>query len=233
MIGDRLHPIRTFFCRTLYLSEGREEVFMPVSGYADAGIPHLDSEGNAAFAPFCEKHRSAGSGVTLGYLHCGPPGSPFRQLVQSPETKGFGGAGGHTCRLLSLGNEIHAQVALLHFSVGAKLGHAEGTRHETEMTAEAPFPIHRHDPIFRSLRDGTPGTYCLARGVPAVEAGKGDASVCDRRKGTIPDSHDSPPFDAPFDSMQGLTSHFTGVALHTSVRIEIKAVLFCYHRYLA
>jgi hypothetical protein len=42
----------------------------------------------------------------------------------------------------------------------------------------------------------------------------------------MPDRDDPSPFDTPFDLVQGLAGHLAGVALDTSVRIEIKGVLF-------
>ena len=67
------------------------------------------------------------------YLPRASFGCLFRQLLEGPKTKGFGRAGCHTCRFLSLGDQVHAQVALLHFSVGAKLGYTEGACHEDSM----------------------------------------------------------------------------------------------------
>jgi hypothetical protein len=131
-----------------------------------------------------------------------------------------------------LGNQIHAQVALLHLSFGAKLGHAKRAHHQAEMTAETLFLVHHYDPIFGSLPDGAPWTYGFTRGITAVQTGKGNAPVRDHRKWAFPDRQDSSPFDAPFDLVQGLAGHLAGVALDASVRIEIEAVLFCHYRYL-
>ena len=160
------------------------------------------------------------------------PSCLFGQLLEGPEAQGPGRTGCHTGRLLSLGNEIHAQVALLHLSIGAELGYTEGTRHEAEMTAEALFLVDHHDAIFGSLPDGTLWTCRHAGRVSAVQTRKGNGSACDHWERTAPDPYDPSPLHAPFDVMQGLAGHLTGMALDASPRIEIEAVLLHHRRYL-
>ena len=77
-------------------------------------------------------------------------------------------------------DQLHAQIALLHLSVGAELGHAKGADHQAEMTAEAFLPIHHHDPVFGPLPDRPCGACRLARRIPAVHDRRG------RRSGSSP-----------------------------------------------
>jgi hypothetical protein len=135
------------------------------------------------------------------YLLCGASRRPFRKLFQRAKAKGFGRAGRHAGGLPSLGNQIHAEVALLHLSVGTELGHSKGTGHQTKMTAEAFLPIDHHNPVFRPLSNGAPWTCVLTRWIPTMQTGEGNTSVCDCGKGTTPNGYYPSPFYAPFDVM--------------------------------
>jgi hypothetical protein len=158
-------------------------------------------------------------------------GCPFGQLLEGPEMKGFGRTGGHTGRLFSLGDQVQAQVALLHLSVGAELRRTKGTDRQAEMTAKAFFPINDNDPIFGPFPDRAPRAYCLTGRISAVHAGRGNAPTHDDRESAFPKANHSPPLDTRFGLMQGFTGHLAGVALDTSLRIEIKTVLLYRHRH--
>ena len=88
------------------------------------------------------------------------------------EVKTFGDTLGHTGRLQSLIDPIHAKIAFDRLAgLGVPLGGSPGTGRNTGFAAYAKFIVYEDDAVGRPFLHGAGGTGCDAPGILAVEAG--------------------------------------------------------------
>jgi hypothetical protein len=84
-------------------------------------------------------------------------------------------------------NPVNAEITLLHFFPGIETGSAKRADHGAGSAADAQVLVHMDHPVIGIPEDGPFGAHIHARGVTAVEAGKGDK--VDLRRGVFPGFH--------------------------------------------
>jgi len=80
----------------------------------------------------------------------------------------------HAGRLHAVFNPVNAKVALAHFLAGIEAGGSERADHGTGPAADAQVFVYMDQALIGVSEDGPSGAHIHARGVIAVEAGKGN-----------------------------------------------------------